>query len=173
MQRTNAMGYYDLSHSMGRWISFIYRMSQSYVDQYFKRYNLSSGQFVFLLLLYREDGRKQDDLAKAIDMDKGTTARALAKLEASGYIVRIRDEKDRRVLRVHLTDKAREVRKPIYDVLHRWNEVSVLGLTPEENQNLLDLLRKVSLNIRDQKERGWQAPLRDASELLEESPKKD
>ena len=64
------MGYYDLSHSMGRWISFIYRMSQSYVDQYFKRYNLSSGQFAFLLLLYREDGRKQDDLAKAIDMDK-------------------------------------------------------------------------------------------------------
>lgn len=55
------MGYYDLSHSMGRWISFIYRMSQSYVDQYFKRYNLSSGQFAFLLLLYREDGRKQDD----------------------------------------------------------------------------------------------------------------
>lgn len=157
------MDYYDLRHSMGRWVSLIYRMSQSYVDQYFKRYNLSSGQFAFLLLLYRKDALKQDELAKALDMDKGTTARALAKLEHSGYIRRVRDEKDRRVLRVHLTEKALEVRKPIYDVLHRWNEVSTVGLTPEEHETFLTLLRKVGLNVRNQKERGWQAPLPDTA----------
>jgi len=85
-----------LENSPGRWISILYRYAQSFIGKCLKSYDIGSGQYVFLLELYKDDGRKQEDLAKELNIDKGTTARAIANLEEHGYLTKEVDKKDKR-----------------------------------------------------------------------------
>ncbi|WP_322395982.1 MarR family transcriptional regulator, partial [Clostridium perfringens] len=57
---------------------------------------IGQGQFMYLLELYIEDGRNQEELAEVLKIDKGTTARAIKKLEENGFV---RREKDENVIR--------------------------------------------------------------------------
>lgn len=72
-------------------------------------YGIGSGQFPFLMRLYREDGINQESLSDYLKIDKGTTARAIQKLVDEGYVFRQRDEKDRRSYRVFLTEKGKKL----------------------------------------------------------------
>ena len=51
---------------------------------------------------YIEDGRTQQALADTVGADKAGAARALARLETDGYIRRVADPRDRRVVRAFL-----------------------------------------------------------------------
>ncbi|MCB7112662.1 MarR family transcriptional regulator, partial [Agathobacter rectalis] len=57
----------------------------------FKKLDLARGQFVYLVRIYEHPGIIARDLAKLILMDKTTIARAVAKLEKNGLIVRRSD----------------------------------------------------------------------------------
>jgi len=74
--------------SIGRWISMLYRYSQIYVGNKLQPYGIGKGQFMFLIKLFERDGLNQDELVDGLNIDKGTTARALRKLEQEGYIKR-------------------------------------------------------------------------------------
>ena len=43
-----------------------------------------------------KDGIKQEEMASSLNIDKGTTARAIKKLEEEGYIYRQKDKEDNR-----------------------------------------------------------------------------
>jgi hypothetical protein len=40
-------------------------------------HNIGSGQYIFLFYLYNHNGSTQDEISKALDMDKATTTRAV------------------------------------------------------------------------------------------------
>lgn len=63
------------------------------------------GQNRSLALLARNEGMKQADLARNAHVRPSSVSEVLERLEKSGLIERRRDQKDRRVLRVYLTDK--------------------------------------------------------------------
>lgn len=65
--------------SVGRYISILYRQAQAYISSQMKQYNIGSGQYSFLLVLYRNDGISQEELSDQLMIDKGTTARAIDK----------------------------------------------------------------------------------------------
>jgi MarR family 2-MHQ and catechol resistance regulon transcriptional repressor len=64
-------------------------------------------------------------------------------LEKHGLVRRVRDEKDRRVVRVFLTDTGRELIRRVFPV-HARNVVAQMSvLTPEEQEQLGCLLRRL------------------------------
>jgi len=71
-----------------RWLSIVYRLGQSFLDKELKLYNLGSGQGMFLAGLLHRDGISQEHLSALLCIDKGTTARAIKKLEEEGYVLR-------------------------------------------------------------------------------------
>ena len=94
---------------MGKWISVLYRIGHSFFfDELFEKYGIGSGNFGYLMCLYREDGVLQDSLTKKLNVDKATTTRALIKLESLGYISRMSDPDDKRAYR-GLFNRARPV----------------------------------------------------------------
>jgi len=135
-----------LENSPGRWISILYRYAQSFIGKCLKSYDIGSGQYVFLLELYKDDGRKQEDLAKELNIDKGTTARAIANLEEHGYLTKEVDKKDKRANRVYLTQKAYEVKPQIHLALLEWTNIITLGLSESEVETALKLLKKMAAN---------------------------
>ena len=100
---------------------------------------------MFLLELYIQDGRNQEELSERLKIDKGTTARALKKLEEQGFITRLKDECDKRSNKIYLTQKA--IQENVYDILDEWNKKLRESLSKEEEEIVEKLLMKVCNNI--------------------------
>ncbi len=132
---------------IGKYISQLYRKGSVFINKEVSKYGISSGQFMFLLEVYIQDGRNQEEISEKLKIDKGTTARALKKLEEQGFITRVKDEYDKRSNKVYLTDKAKEIRENVFDVLRDWNHMISQSLTEEEEEAMEKLLEKVCNNI--------------------------
>ncbi len=133
--------------NIGKYISQIYRKGRIFIGRGLEEYNIGQGQFMFLLELYIEDGRNQEELAEVLKIDKGTTARAIKKLEESGFIRREKDEKDKRSNRVYLTKEGKEMKDNILFVLNQWDKKMSEQLDEEERELMIKLLKKVCSNI--------------------------
>lgn len=124
---------------IGRYISQMYRKGSSYIGKHISHLGVGSGQFMFLLELYKEDGRSQEELSEILSIDKGTTARAIKKLEEDGFLFRERDENDKRAYKIYLTDKGNSVKQPILEAIKSWEDIITYKLSNEERA-ILDLL---------------------------------
>ncbi len=139
--------------NIGKYISQLYRRGGIFITKRMEKYNIGQGQFMFLLELYIEDGRNQEELSKVLKIDKGTTARAIKKLEEEGYIERFKDEKDKRSNKIYLTQKGRDVKESIFSVLDEWERKMSEHLDESEKELMIKLLKKVCLNIDKQEEK--------------------
>lgn len=133
-------------YTIPRWISLLYRSGQMYIGSRLKEYDIGKGQYIFLNALYKEDGLSQEELSDHLKIDKGTTAKALKKLEAQGYVHRkVRDD-DKRFYRVFLTHRALEIKDDVRSVLADWRSLLTSGFTEEEQEAALALLEKMGTN---------------------------
>lgn len=130
----------------GRWISLLYRYGLIFVAKELEPYNIGKGQFMFLLALYKRDGMLQEEVATLFNIDKGTTARAISKLEKAGYVIRKPNDQDLRSNHVFLTQQGMDFKPRLYAILQRWTDILSTGMTAEETEKALDLLTKMSRN---------------------------
>lgn len=133
----------------GKHISLIYRYSQIFFNPLLEKYNLGSGQYIFLMSLYDNDGIIQEELSQRVKLDKGTTARAIKKLEQEGYIYRITSEDDKRAQKLFITEKAESIREYLENILNSWNEIMLKNFSQDQVEQLFDSIEKVGLNILD------------------------
>ncbi|MBO3446137.1 MarR family transcriptional regulator [Clostridium sp. CCUG 7971] len=128
---------------IGKYISQLYRKGNSFISRELCNVGIGSGQFMFLMELYRQDGRSQEELSEVLNIDKGTTARAIKKLEEEGFLLRIKDERDKRAYKLYLTDKGKDVKEDIQDVLMAWENMITSQLNEEEKDTMKLLLKKI------------------------------
>ncbi|OAB40319.1 MarR family winged helix-turn-helix transcriptional regulator [Paenibacillus antarcticus] len=133
-------------HSVGRWISLLHRYGNVYMNEQLKAYNLGAGQYQFLAVLYDNEGLSQDELAHTLKMDKGTAARAIAKLEKEGYVERKTFSVDKRIKKLYLTDKAHAFKSTLTSILSGWSSITTKNLSEDEHVFAMKLLNKMSLN---------------------------
>lgn len=129
--------------SMGRYISILYRLSNTYFSKEFSKFNIGSGQFPFLSYVYNHDGVSQEDISHGLNIDKATTARAIKKLEEEGYVKRYVDKDDKRAYKVYVTNKALDIKDEFYAILNSWNEIISFDFTEEEKDITLKLLKRM------------------------------
>jgi DNA-binding MarR family transcriptional regulator len=106
---------------------------------------LGPGRYIYLFGLYIRDGRKQQELADTIGIDKAAVTRALSRLEESGYIRRKEDKEDRRAMRVYLTAKGRKLRPQLETAAVACIESLTLALDTDERLEMRRLLAKMAL----------------------------
>ena len=129
-----------------KYISMIYRHSRCYMDTAMNKFDSSSGQYIFLLYLYKSNGTSQDEISKALDIDKATTTRAITKLEERGFIERKVDEYDKRINRINLTQKSYDIQDEIKEFSKLWNDIILESISDTEKEILKSLLLKISEN---------------------------
>ncbi|GAK40538.1 MarR family transcriptional regulator [Paenibacillus sp. TCA20] len=69
-----------------REIGMIARALDSISNIEFKEYDLTKGQYLYLVRICEKPGIIQEKLAEMIKVDRTTAARAVKKLEMSGFI---------------------------------------------------------------------------------------
>ncbi|MFP3919132.1 MarR family transcriptional regulator [Lysinibacillus telephonicus] len=130
-----------------REIGMIARALDSISNIEFKEYDLTKGQYLYLVRICENPGIIQEKLAEMIKVDRTTAARAIKKLEIQGFIEKKDDEFNKKIKKLFPTDKG----KKVYPFLKREgdysNKVALSGFSPEEADAIFHLLQRVRKNI--------------------------
>ncbi|CTQ33831.1 MarR family winged helix-turn-helix transcriptional regulator [Jannaschia rubra] len=128
--------------SAGYLINHLARVFARGLTTRIKPLGLTTGTFPTLLELWETDGLTQKDLVTRLDIEQATMANTLSRMERDGMILRRRDPADGRSQRVFLTERARALREPAIAAAQAENEAALAGLTLEERDQLVALMRK-------------------------------
>lgn len=134
--------------AISKYSSMVYRLGQIYFDEQLEPYHIGSGQQFFLLHIHRQPGINQFELGHLDHYDKGTTARAVKKLEEQGYIVRKTDENDHRIIKLFITKKGEDVVMLISEILKNWHEILCQGIDEDEREQAATLMGKIARNAK-------------------------
>lgn len=126
----------------------IFRTTQVYLDKVFKKYELSSGSYPYLFILYENEGISQNKISKELGYDKAMSARTITKLKKLGYIDRKVDESDSRAYKLYLTDKAKAIIPKVRDEIHKLVDLITKDLDDAAKVITIDSLNKVLNNMK-------------------------
>ncbi|MCV2890748.1 MarR family winged helix-turn-helix transcriptional regulator [Ruegeria aquimaris] len=96
---------YSANHAMGR----LYRPLLA-------RFDLTYPQYLVLVALWQQDGRKVSDLGTELQLESNTLTPLLKRMEAAGLLRRARNPQDERSVIVTLTDKGRALEGEAADI---------------------------------------------------------
>ncbi|MCP8970113.1 MarR family winged helix-turn-helix transcriptional regulator [Ectobacillus ponti] len=135
-----------------REIGMIARALDSISNIEFKEYDLTKGQYLYLVRVCENPGIIQEKLAEMIKVDRTTAARAVQKLEANGFLEKKEDEHNKKIKKLFPTEKGERV----YPFIKRENDhsnlVALQGFSEEEAEAILQLLLRVRQNV----EKDWE-----------------
>ena len=139
--------YSSTNDSIGYLCRVAFRRFARVLESHTLQYGVSSGQWRFLRVLWEEDGIMQRELSHRVDMREPTTVVALKGLEKKGFITRKRDDLDKRIVRVYLTDKARDLQAVLKPFIVDVNEQAIQGLSEEEIETVKRALIVIADNL--------------------------
>lgn len=137
---------------LGKYISLIHRQANVFFTKEFSKFGFGSGQYMFMIYLYKNDGISQEALSRLVNIDKGTTAKAIKKLEELELITRSKDLNDKRINKIYLTSKALNIKNDFFSVLTKWENILTNELSTEEVSKSLKLLNRVTKNVINKQE---------------------
>lgn len=135
----------------GRYLGALHRFARRYFAVEMEKMDLPPVAFPLLMRLKHRDNVSQEDLVDEFLVDKGTVARTLANLEDAGLVTREVDPDDRRVKRVSVTDRGREVAGDLKAVARRWEGKLLEDFSEQEREQLLEFLAR----MKDNAKRHW------------------
>lgn len=96
--------------------------------------DLTYPQYLVMVLLWDNDDQTVGSLGEKLFLESSTLTPMLKRLEAAGYISRVRDKADERQVRVQLTDIGRSLRQKATDVPR--GLMDVMHLSAEDLERL-------------------------------------
>ncbi|WP_420429614.1 MarR family winged helix-turn-helix transcriptional regulator [Kordiimonas sp.] len=137
----------DLDRNKGFILSDLARLMRVVFDRRIKGLGLTRSQWFLMAHLYRADGLTQTELADILELEKATVGKTIDRLEESGWIFRKRDPTDRRVNRIHLTDKFGPYVPKLQKSSHDLISEAFGHLDEKEFDQLVDSLRHARANL--------------------------
>ncbi len=104
---------------------------------------LSPSQLFLLRQLWFEDGLPLRDLALRSQLDATSTTWLVDQLEQTGLVERKRNDPDRRIVRVWLTEAGRQTRATLVPELSLWENALYQELLPHHTSNEIAVFRRV------------------------------
>jgi len=124
----------------------ISRMAALYMGREMTKLGLGPGLFVFLMVLYREEGLSQDELSRRVSVDKSNTSRALGNLEKYGLIRRERDAQNHRIKKIYLEKKAHDIKKEFTRIQSDWDAAILTGFSGNKKAEIRSILKGIMKN---------------------------
>ena len=104
---------------------------------------LGLSDFAVLEALVHKGPMPVNTIGKKVLLTSGSITTAVNRLARKDLVARKRDPDDRRVFRVHLTEKGRRVIEIAYARHSRNLDAAAAGLSPRERSELVRLLKKL------------------------------
>lgn len=130
-----------------REIGMIARALDSIANIEFKEYDLTRGQYLYLVRICENPGIIQEKLAEMIKVDRTTASRAIKKLEANGFIEKRADSTNKKIKKIFPTEKGKAIAPNISKENDHSERVALQGMSEEETALLRGLLQRVRNNV--------------------------
>lgn len=137
----------DWELRLGFLIHDVSRLRRSAFDRSLKPLNVTRSQWWVLAYLSREDGMTQSQLAEELDLGKVAVGGLIDRLEKAGLVRRDPDASDRRVNRVFLEPKSKQLIAKMRKVSHRLNEQILDGLADADLEVTATTLAAMKRNL--------------------------
>lgn len=108
-------------------------------------YGLTPIQHLILEVLWREDGLSAGDIGKKLVLDGATLSGVLDRLASGGWVLKRSDVEDKRVQRIFLTSKSKELRPKLSEARNQTNEDLLKPFSLEEKVLLKRFLRDMQI----------------------------
>jgi DNA-binding MarR family transcriptional regulator len=113
----------------------------------FEQLGLLFGQPPVLFTLWEQDGQMQTELARHMHRTPATVTTTLVRMEQEGWVQRRRDEQDRRVTRVFVTEKGMDIRPEVEAMLHQLDLQTFAGFNETERTLMRRFLLQMERNL--------------------------
>src|SRR5699024_8545159 len=113
----------------------------------FRDINLHVGQESALCILWESDGITQTELRKQMRCEASTLSNMLKKLEESHIVYRKQAKQDARSTKVFLTQKGKDLQKPVTEIWETQQAELLQGISPEELLLMRRLLQQMTDNV--------------------------
>ncbi|MFZ7802238.1 MarR family winged helix-turn-helix transcriptional regulator [Bacillus thuringiensis] len=130
-----------------REIGMIARALDSISNIEFKEFDLTKGQYLYLVRICENPGIIQEKVAEMIKVDRTTAARAIKKLEINGFVDKKDDEHNQKIKKLFPTVKGKNVYPFIKRENDHSNKVALEGFSELEVETIFNLLQKLRKNV--------------------------
>ena len=127
-----------------KYINRINRSTGIVYNQRLREFGIKHCQHPYIIQICRHPGISQEELARAICVNKSNVARQLAVLEANGLLTRTPDPEDRRVMQVFPTEKMEALLPCVREVMGDWNSCLLADFSEEDREKLIAMLEIIT-----------------------------
>jgi MarR family transcriptional regulator, 2-MHQ and catechol-resistance regulon repressor len=124
-------------------LSRAYRAVNDLVNKAIQQYSLNPTEFAVLELLYHKGDQPLQQIGGKILLASGSITYVVDKLEAKKLLVRKACESDRRVTYARITEQGKQLIESIFPEHERFIRDILSGLTAEEKELAIELLKKL------------------------------
>ncbi|MGD2141939.1 MAG: MarR family transcriptional regulator [Candidatus Bathyarchaeota archaeon] len=124
-------------------ISGIYVKSRRLAEESLKPLDVTWPQFGALTQLTLGDWITQRELAERLEADATTTMVLCDSLEGKGWLNRVKDPSDRRVNRLVLTEKGRDVFEKAYPIMLAGYQLFTEAISPTKIKKITPILKEL------------------------------
>lgn len=131
--------------SLGRLLNFAAQGSSSLSGRKLDPHGMSLAHWVILSALWRQDGLTVGELVQYYRSKDVVLTRTLDRMVERGFVQRELDPSDRRVIRIRLTRKGKDL-SHLLAFYQEINDLLLKGFSTQERDTLYSLLERVIVN---------------------------
>lgn len=138
---------------VGKLIKELHTSLENNLNQYLKKYKLTSSQMDILMFLFHNEDKiiNQRDVENYLSLTNPTIAGTLFRLEKKGFIKRKRRLEDKRYKEIYLTKKSRELRDVIFEYIKNNDNKMFADISEREKESLKNIMEKLLRNMQNKK----------------------
>ncbi|SMF32762.1 MarR family winged helix-turn-helix transcriptional regulator [Desulfovibrio gilichinskyi] len=129
--------------SLGYLNTQITRLHRAIVEDKLSALGITYCQVGFVMTALNHPGWNQEQLSHFLVVDKGSTARSVAKLIKLKFLYREENPQNRREKLVYPTEKAEEIREDLHKALQSANQLMMSNLREPEKVVLLEMMKRM------------------------------
>jgi len=129
---------------------FTSKVSKKMMDKMNERLSLNGAtrvQWYVMYYLLRDGKMIQSDIGEKLDIKDSTVVRLIDRMQKEEFVQRVKDEKDRRVTYVMLTEKGKKRIEELLPIGEEMRKVFSEDISQEEFEIFYKVLTKIAKNV--------------------------
>jgi len=124
------------------------KLADSFNDR-LSRLGITRVQWIAIYYLEKYQEMSQKELGQKMNIQASSVARLIDRMERDGYVQRVRNVSDRRVIHLSLTPKGEEFNKKLIPEGEKMSRIFSNNITEDEMTVFLQVLKKMEKNLED------------------------
>lgn len=136
-------------HRYGMYFKRIHLDIEKEIHTKLSAYNLTKSQLDILNYLDQHPDQMtcQKDLQNYLHVSNATINGLVNRLEQNGYIYRITNSEDKRMVSIHPTEKANQIKDLFLTTIYNLEQKMMAHIAPDKQEELVNLLEQMTQNI--------------------------